>query len=272
MAEDFQSELGRLARDLNTQVRLLRDFGLRGVARCQELPPLPEIASSQAQAPSREPELFPGQGVPQQPAPVGPSSWQANALSAEQAQAELEALKARRGDCRRCRLCEQRRNIVFGAGDPKARLVLVGEGPGAEEDRTGHPFVGAAGQLLEKILAAMGLTRQQVYICNVVKCRPPQNRTPEADEMATCGRFLAEQLKILNPRHIICLGATAAQYLLNTKLSVSKLRGRIHDHPSGVRVLPTYHPAYLLRNPAAKKPVWQDVQLVMAEMGQGEAS
>ncbi len=267
--DDFRSELGRLTKDLGTQIRLMRDFGLRNFARAD---PLPEL---QVNKPVHQEIESVGQaGLFSKPsagaAADARSTWHPNSSSPEEAQAELDALRARLGDCQRCRLGEQRRSIVFGEGNPKARVVLVGEGPGGEEDRTGRPFVGAAGQLLDRMLVAMGLGRDQIYICNVVKCRPPQNRTPEPEEMEICGRFLADQLKIIHPRHIVCLGATAAHFLLKTDLSVSKLRGRIHDHPSGARVLPTYHPAYLLRNQAAKKPVWEDLQLVMAEMAEGE--
>ncbi len=145
------------------------------------------------------------------------------------------------------------------------RLVFAGEGPGQEEDCTGRPFVGRAGQLLDKIIQAMGLKREDVYICNVVKCRPPDNRTPQDDEMRTCGQFLTKQLEIIRPRHIIALGATAAKYLLSTNAAMGQIRVRFFEHPCGARLMPTFHPAYLLRNPAAKKDVWEDVQKVMAE-------
>jgi len=195
-------------------------------------------------------------------------AWTPNPLSPNEATEQLEALRAEIGDCSRCRLSEQRNHIVFGEGNPVARLVLAGEGPGRDEDRTGRPFVGRAGQLLDRILSAMGLGRDDVYICNVVKCRPPENRTPQDDEMRTCGQFLTRQLEIIRPRHIIALGGTAAKYLLGTNQSMNRLRGRFYPHPCGARLLATYHPAYLLRNPHAKKPVWEDVQLVMAEMNQ----
>jgi DNA polymerase len=170
------------------------------------------------------------------------------------------------GDCQRCKLWRQRQHIVFGQGDPRARLVFVGEGPGLDEDRQGAPFVGAAGQLLTKIIQAMGLSRDQVYICNIIKCRPPQNRTPEVDEIAACLPFLRRQLAAIGPECICALGAVAARTLLETDLPISRLRGRFHSC-HGVAVMPTFHPAYLLRNPAQKRAVWEDVQQIMARLG-----
>jgi DNA polymerase len=169
--------------------------------------------------------------------------------------------------CARCPLHAQRRTIVFGVGDPHARLVFVGEGPGADEDRQGEPFVGAAGQLLTKIIKAIGLEREEVYICNVVKCRPPGNRTPEPDEQATCSPFLERQLEIISPEVIVALGATAANYLLGTQdVSMRKMRGRFHQRGDTV-VMPTYHPAYLLRNPDGKRFVWDDMKQVRDRLG-----
>lgn len=185
------------------------------------------------------------------------------------AQAALDELRAEIGDCQRCRLAQNRNKIVFGEGSPAARLVFAGEGPGRDEDSSGRPFVGRAGKLLDRIIAAMGFSREEVYICNVVKCRPPNNRTPEDGEMRTCGQFLEKQLQIVHPRHILCLGGTAARYLLGTEQPMGKLRGRFFDHPAtGARIMPTYHPAYLLRNEDAKRPVWEDVKRVMSEMEQ----
>ncbi|MBL0715284.1 MAG: uracil-DNA glycosylase [Desulfosarcina sp.] len=174
----------------------------------------------------------------------------------------LDAIRAELGDCRRCRLCDRRRHIVFGAGHPEARLVFVGEGPGRDEDIRGEPFVGAAGELLTRIIQAIKLTRDKVYIANIVKCRPPGNRNPEPEEIKTCLPFLERQLKAINPRFIVALGAVAAQTLLNRRAPISKLRGRFHDY-AGIRLLPTYHPAYLLRNPDRKRDVWEDMQMLM---------
>jgi DNA polymerase len=171
------------------------------------------------------------------------------------------------GDCRRCRLCEKRTQVVFGVGDPGARLMFVGEGPGADEDAQGEPFVGRAGQLLTKMIEAMGLKRSQVYIANVVKCRPPENRTPLPDEVATCSPFLFRQIAAIGPRVIVCLGTPSAQAVLGTRETITRLRGTFRD-VGGYRVMPTFHPAYLLRNPAAKRDVWEDLKQVMAAIAE----
>ena len=174
----------------------------------------------------------------------------------------LEDVRSDLGDCRRCRLSEGRKNIVFGAGNPDARLIFVGEGPGYEEDQKGEPFVGAAGQLLTRIVEAMKLTRDQVYICNIVKCRPPGNRNPMPDEIEACSPFLRRQISAIKPDFICALGTFAAQTLLETSVPISKLKGRFHEY-MGIQVLPTYHPAYLLRNPGKKRDVWEDMQKLM---------
>ncbi len=178
----------------------------------------------------------------------------------------LDRIRADIGDCTRCKLHKSRSRIVFGDGNPHAELALVGEGPGEEEDRQGLPFVGRAGKLLTQMIEAMGLERKQVYICNVVKCRPPSNRTPEKDEMSTCGPFLERQLMVIRPKLIVCLGSVAAQALLGTGEPMGRIRGKWFDW-RGMKLLPTYHPAYLLRNPNAKGIVWEDLQKVMAELG-----
>ena len=170
------------------------------------------------------------------------------------------------GECTRCKLHTTRNKIVFGDGSPQAKLVFVGEGPGADEDAQGLPFVGRAGKLLTQMIEAMGLERRDVYICNVVKCRPPGNRQPEGDEVEACSPFLFRQLDSLKPKVIVCLGATAFQTLLRSNRSISHFRGQWLDF-RGYKMLPTYHPAYLLRNPAAKADVWKDLQKVMAELG-----
>ncbi|HUD72247.1 MAG TPA: uracil-DNA glycosylase [Dongiaceae bacterium] len=175
----------------------------------------------------------------------------------------LQALRDELGDCTRCRLSEKRTNVVFGVGSPGARLMFVGEGPGADEDAQGEPFVGRAGQLLTKIIEAMGLTRRDVYIANIVKCRPPENRVPLPDEVATCSPFLMRQIGIIRPRVIVCLGTPSAQTLLGTRETITRLRGAFREI-AGIRVMPTFHPAYLLRNPAAKREVWEDMKQVMA--------
>ena len=178
---------------------------------------------------------------------------------------DLDAIRAEMGDCRLCSLAGTRKNLVFGEGNPQAKIVFVGEAPGADEDEQGLPFVGRAGQLLTKIIEAMGLSRRDVYICNILKCRPPQNRNPLPEEITACEPFLKQQLKIISPQIICALGTFAAKTLLQTDAPISVLRGRFH-HYEGIKLMPTYHPAYLLRNPAAKKTVWEDVQLIMKEL------
>jgi len=181
--------------------------------------------------------------------------------------AALEAIRADIGDCTRCPLAYAgRHKIVFADGDANARLMFVGEGPGADEDASGLPFVGKAGQLLNNMIAAMGVTREQVYIANIVKCRPPQNRTPEPVEANTCSQFLVRQIDVVQPEVIVALGATAATYLLGVRQSLASLRGRWHSC-RGSKVAVTYHPAFLLRDPRQKGEAWKDLQMVMAEMG-----
>jgi uracil-DNA glycosylase len=202
--------------------------------------------------------LFPGKGVVDADAgngfvPAGPGC---------EGNATLEDVRAGLGDCRRCSLHVTRRHIVYGEGSPRAELVFVGEAPGAEEDVQGRPFVGNAGQLLTKIIVAMGLQREEVYICNILKCRPPGNRNPQPDEIAACEPFLIRQLRAIRPLVICALGTFAAHTLLKSEAQISSLRGRFHSY-QGIPLMPTYHPAYLLRNPGAKKQVWDDVQLVM---------
>lgn len=179
---------------------------------------------------------------------------------------KLEFLRDCLGDCTRCKLHTKRKNIVFGDGDPNADLVFVGEGPGFNEDKRGIPFVGKAGNLLDRMIVAMGIERQDVYIANVVKCRPPNNRDPEPDEIAKCAPFLYKQLETVNPKVIITLGRFASQCLLDTKRPMRAMRGRWQEW-RGIQVMPTYHPAYLLRNPAGKRDAWSDLQMVMKELG-----
>lgn len=174
----------------------------------------------------------------------------------------LAQIRADLGDCQRCSLGATRQSLVFGVGNPHARLVLVGEAPGREEDEKGEPFVGEAGRLLDRILFAMGLSRADVYICNVLKCRPPNNRDPEADEVACCEPFLARQLAAIRPQAIVALGRFAIHTLLQTKVPIGRLRGTWQQY-QGLPLMPTYHPAYLLRNPIGKREVWADMKQVM---------
>ena len=176
----------------------------------------------------------------------------------------LQDIRLDLGDCQRCRLAEDRKNIVFGSGSPTAKLIFVGEGPGFEEDQQGEPFVGPAGQLLTKIIEAIHLRREQVYICNIVKCRPPRNRNPQPDEIKTCFPFLDRQIAAIRPKFICALGSVAAQTLLDKATPISRLRGRFHNY-KGIKLLPTYHPAYLLRNPEKKRDVWEDMKMLMKE-------
>ena len=176
----------------------------------------------------------------------------------------LTDIRVELGDCQRCRLAQHRRNIVFGSGSPTAKLVFVGEGPGLDEDQQAEPFVGPAGQLLTKIIGAINLSRDQVYITNIVKCRPPRNRNPRPDEIQICFPFLDRQIDVIEPVFICALGSVAAQTLLNTAEPISKLRGRFYDY-RGIRLLPTYHPAYLLRNAEKKRAVWEDMKMLMKE-------
>ncbi len=188
-------------------------------------------------------------------------------VPAPQRAAALDAIRKDIGDCTRCPLAYAgRRNIVFADGNPNARLMFIGEGPGADEDAQGLPFVGKSGQLLNNMIGAMGLKREEVYIANIVKCRPPANRAPEPVEANTCTQFLVRQMDVVQPEVVVALGATAAMYLLGVKQSLLSLRGRFHM-VRGAKCAVTYHPAFLLRDPRQKAEAWKDLQMVMAEMG-----
>ena len=200
-------------------------------------------------------------------APVTADSAAGPAPSAE----TLEEIRDDLGDCTRCRLHGGRTKLVFGVGSPTADLVFVGEAPGRDEDRQGIPFVGRAGQLLTRIIAAIGLSREEVYIANVIKCRPPNNRNPEADEVATCERFLFRQLDVIRPRVVVALGGFAIRTLLHTDEAVSRLRGRVFDY-RGAKLVPTFHPAFLLRSPERKRDVWEDMKRVRALLAEQESA
>ncbi len=179
----------------------------------------------------------------------------------------LQDVRKEIGDCTRCKLCKGRTNIVFGAGSPKAGLVFVGEGPGRDEDIKGLPFVGAAGAMLTRIIErVLNLTRDDVYIANIVKCRPPNNRNPEPDEIFACMPFLEKQLEVIKPALIVALGNVAAKSLIGTKTGITALRGRFHYYSGGIKIMPTYHPAFLLRNPAKKRETYEDMLMVKAEL------
>jgi DNA polymerase len=193
--------------------------------------------------------------------------WPAGATASPASPPTLDRVREELGDCTRCKLHSTRTQIVFGVGNPKADLVFVGEAPGADEDAQGEPFVGRAGQLLTKIIEAMGMRREDVYICNILKCRPPNNRPPESDEILAWQPFLLKQLQAIGPKFICTLGGPATQTLLQTKEPISRLRGKFSDF-HGIPLLPTFHPAYLLRNPSEKKTVWEDMKLLMQRMRQ----
>ena len=217
----------------------------------------PGSATAPAPSPSRTPGTnpLPPPGISFDPA--GGDLFTSDPL---QQAGSLDAIAALVRGCTKCRLCDGRRNAVPGEGPADARLVVVGEGPGRVEDETGRPFVGPAGELLTKILAAIELPRERVFICNVVKCRPPENRLPQYDEIAACAPYLFRQIELLKPKVVLAMGGTAAQTLLNTKQSIGTLRNQVHRF-RGVPVIVTYHPAALLRNPNWKKPTWDDVRI-----------
>jgi DNA polymerase len=241
------AELARLVAELRTNLALRRRSGLGGVPARKSV----RIRVGEGRLGRPEP-VAGGAGPSQGPADDRPTG--ANGLAA--ARADL-------GDCKRCRLCDGRKNIVFGVGNPNAHLVFVGEAPGADEDIQGEPFVGKAGQLLTKMIEAMGYTRDDVYICNVIKCRPPGNRNPEPDEVAACEPFLKAQLAAIRPRMIVALGKFAAQCLLRDSTPITRLRGNLRSY-EGIQLMPTLHPAYLLRDPTKKKLAWKDLKAVNA--------
>jgi uracil-DNA glycosylase family 4 len=227
--------------------------------------PAPRVAAPSSQTPPEISSEFPSP-MTKPPSLDTLAPLHPRVMTSADRPAAMESLRAEIGDCTRCPLAYAgRHTIVFGDGDPNARLMFVGEGPGADEDASGLPFVGKAGQLLNNMIAAMGLKREDVYIANIVKCRPPGNRTPEFIEATTCSQFLVKQIDIVHPEVIVALGATAATYLLGVKQSLASLRGEWHS-VRGAKVAVTYHPAFLLRDPRQKAEAWKDLQRVMAEM------
>lgn len=270
-----------LLASLRDYVEQIREEGLEGLSRTAT--PVPTASRGRAEAPrSRAPE--PSPKVPASaPAPAIAISTPNSAPAANTTSSsatdlfylypglektdDLSALRDFIGECTRCKLAPLRTNIVFGVGNPKADLMFVGEAPGHDEDLRAEPFVGRAGQLLTDIIErGMGLTRAEVYICNVIKCRPPENRNPESDEVAACEPFLFRQIDLVRPRVIVGLGTFAVQAVLKIKTPISKLRGNWHT-VRGIKMMPTFHPAYLLRNPSDKRLVWSDIQAVMKELG-----
>ena len=265
------------------QLASLRAAGVRGVVSTvktdtNDTPASPTAVNKEAAKPapaSTTHTAEPVETLPTSAPPTTACSVRASGLFAEgrskEARADreekLRLLAARVAQCTRCtELAQTRTQTVFGVGNPEAKLMFVGEAPGADEDRLGEPFVGAAGQLLNRILEASKLKRSDVYICNILRCRPPGNRNPTPEEAASCNEYLTGQLEIVDPDYIVCLGSVAAKYLLGRMESVGKLRGRFLEH-GRAKVMCTYHPAYLLRNPAAKKDVWEDMKFLMRELG-----
>jgi len=243
MPDRLKNEIHDALRAARSQLEYLRDLGEERVVQPVSLEQLPVC-------------------------PVGVASATSNEACRPET---LDDVRTDLGDCSRCGLASSRNQLVFGTGNPAARLVLVGEAPGAEEDRRGEPFVGEAGQLLDRILKAMNLSRADVYICNVLKCRPPQNRDPEHDEINTCEPFLIRQLAAIRPQVIVALGRFAAQSLLRSKTPIGRLRGSWHEY-QGIPLMPTFHPAYLLRSPAGKREVWEDMKQVMKMLEKASAS
>jgi uracil-DNA glycosylase len=283
MSEMLQNSGSRIQIAIRQRLESLRRAGVRQIPRLPVVP-LEDIAVVA--------ERPPKQMVPPPPAPTKretvssseavvsaavtplPPKLQATGMVQparpvveEDPQVALERVRREVVHCTLCHeLAKTRTQTVFGTGNPKARLCFFGEAPGADEDRQGEPFVGAAGQLLDKIIQACTLKREDVYILNVLKCRPPQNRTPLPEETANCRMFFERQLEIIQPEFICCLGAVASQALLRTTQSLGRLRGRFHDY-RGIRVIVTYHPAYLLRSPDKKRDTWEDMKMLMREMG-----
>ncbi len=260
--QQWASELQRIIDTMQHRVEEQIDLGMEAPRMAKDDPAKREPAGRDESPPRSSPTArdvsappIAGQGsldIPVQPGPFD--------------HMDLDALDGEAAGCARCPLSVSRTNVVFGVGDPQADLMFVGEAPGHDEDRQGEPFVGRAGQLLTKIIEAMGMTRDDVYICNVLKCRPPENRNPLPDEVDKCRPFLSRQIDLVQPVVIVCLGNVAVQLLLEATERISRLRGRFHDL-RGVKVMPTYHPAFLLRNPNAKRDVWDDMKVVMAELG-----
>jgi DNA polymerase len=252
--DEARAELGRLTRAFVAHLKRRYRSGInflpaRAAPRCGVLDE--RVSVDQAGVPAVD------SAVDELPDGVG--------SSASAPMTSLGDVRAVLGDCQRCPLGAHRRNLVFGVGSENAELMFVGEAPGADEDLQGEPFVGKAGQLLTKMINAMGLERDEVYIANIIKCRPPRNRDPLPEEIAACEPFLRRQIDVIGPRLIVALGGFAAKTLIGTETGITRLRGSWHAY-QGIPLMPTFHPAYLLRNPDGKRPAWNDLQVVMKEM------
>lgn len=263
-----RDELRRLAAGFRTNLALRQRSGLIGVAaaRTRRRTAVPHPPSAKMTAAVTA-------GPAPTPAPVRIGTLDGPDMDSDEdtppqrppGAMGLSLVREELGECTRCKLSTGRKKLVYGVGNPDAHLVFVGEAPGADEDEQGEPFVGKAGQLLNKMIEAMGYARQDVYICNVVKCRPPQNRNPEPDEIAACEPFLKKQLGAIRPRMIVTLGKFAAQCLLRDDTPISRLRGNFRTY-EGIQLMPTFHPAYLLRDPSKKKEAWEDLKAVLAAL------
>jgi DNA polymerase len=281
MSSEISEELLAISRELREQLRFYREVGVEDIGGSafpvqsapgadSTAPASPSLIAAASVADARmrsetqveQVGLF-GDIILQ--GQTGSRSRSTSMPALEFNDSSLNDIREDIGDCRRCKLCEHRRTIVFGEGNPHARLVFVGEGPGAEEDATGRPFVGRAGQLLDKIIEAIGLKREEVYIANIVKCRPPGNRAPERDEVETCEPFLFRQLACIRPQVIVALGSPAFQCLLRTREPITRARG-VWREWNGIKIMPTFHPAFLLRSPDKKREVWEDMKKVREEL------
>jgi DNA polymerase len=272
-----RDQIAEVAHEALRHLTWLRDAGIREIAPPPAIPRGPAVRAGEgpigvqegggAHVRAAATATTPTHAAPAVAAASAPDPAP-GALSTEKGcgSPELVAIREALGACTRCKLAGGRTRLVFGVGNPRAELMFVGEGPGADEDRQGEPFVGRAGQLLTKMIEAMGFRREEVYIANVVKCRPPENRNPEPDEMDACEPFLRRQIAAVRPRVVVALGKIAAQRLLVDPTPISRLRGRWFE-VDGVKVMPTFHPAYLLRSPDEKKKAWDDLQLAMRELG-----
>lgn len=290
LSPEYKAELLALARSARAQLEAELELGMTGLPLSSTISAPSAIASASARPPQQERGMQtradaqarpPAVTPPATPSAPSPASLEANPFAAlsrqpvpegasrvlgpEERRARLQVLAAEAASCTGCVLHEKRSKSVFSRGTPDAELVFVGEGPGRDEDLQGYPFVGAAGQLLDKMITAMGYGREEVYICNVVKCRPPENRTPRPEEALACSRFLVPQLHAVSPKIIVALGRCAAQ-ALGVAEATGSWRGRWGSF-QGVVVMPTYHPAFLLRSPEQKRTVWEDLQLVMGRLG-----
>jgi DNA polymerase len=260
-AGDVRAELRALVGQLRTNLATRQRSGLMGVPRAPSARKAAAPAPASVPAPAAAPTSVPAAAARADE----PAADERDEAGRPTGAKGLSLVREELGDCQRCKLAPLRTNLVFGVGNPNAHLVFVGEAPGADEDAQGEPFVGKAGQLLTKMIEAMGYARQDVYICNILKCRPPGNRNPEPDEIAKCEPFLKAQLAALRPRMIVALGKFAAQCLLRDDAPISRLRGNFRSY-EGIQLMPTFHPAYLLRDPSKKKEAWSDLKAVNAAL------